>query len=197
MKHLIIDLETIGVAENSVVLQIAAALHDTANKETFLESLQFRSWKLNAKVQAESGRKVEADTLKWWKTQPHEVQLKSLIPSKADMDPEAACQEFCDWLKENGFDKKKDLIWQRGSKDQDWLCSLMLDCGWIGDTLPISFSRVRDIRTCVDVLGWSEKLNGYPDNTEELRAAVPGYKQHDAESDLKFELLVLRQCGIL
>ena len=197
MKHLIIDVETMGVAENSVILQISCALHDTANKDKMFEKLQFRNWKLKAKPQTEFGRKVDADTLKWWKDQPHEVQVKSLIPSKDDIDPEVACQEFEDWLKAEGFNKKSDIIWQRGSKDQDWITSLMLDCGWIPFTLPINFGRVRDIRTCVDVLGWSEKLNGYPDNVDELRTQVPGYKQHDALSDIQLELLILRQCEIL
>jgi hypothetical protein len=197
MKHVIIDVETLGVAEKSIILQIAAAIHDTANKDTFLESLKFKNWKLQARPQAQHGRVVCEDTLKWWKTQPHEVQVQAFIPNKNDIDPEIACQELEDWLLENGFDKRKDFIWQRGSKDQDWICSLMMDCGWIGWKLPLSFHRVRDIRTCVDVLGHSEKLNGYPDNTEELRAQIPGYKQHDAESDIKLELLILRQCGIL
>lgn len=196
MKHLVIDVESMGIEEKSVILQISAAIHDTDNKETMFESLKFRNWKIQAKPQTEFGRTVDADTLKWWKEQPHEVQLKSLIPSKDDVDPEAACQELEDWLKECGF-TNKDFIWQRGSKDQDWICSLMTDCGWIGWKLPLKFYRVRDIRTCVDVLGHSTKLNGYPDNVDELRAQVPGYKQHDAESDIKLELLILNQCGIL
>lgn len=197
MQHLIIDVETMGIAEDSVILQISAALHNTENKEQMFEKLQFRNWKLQAKPQTQFGRKVDADTLKWWKDQPHEVQLKSLIPSKDDVDPEVAIQELEDWLKENGFNKKTDVIWQRGSKDQDWICSLASNCGWIAQQMPISYHRVRDIRTCVDVLGWSTKLNGYPDNADELRAQVPGYKQHDAESDIKLELLILRQCEIL
>lgn len=197
MKHLIIDVESMSVAEKGVILQISAALHNSANKDDMFEKLSFRNWKIAAKPQTEFGREVDADTLKWWKEQPHEVQLKSLIPSKNDVDPEVACEEFEEWLKEQGFNKRSDMIWQRGSKDQDWICSLFADCGWISSQMPIAFYRVRDIRTAVDVLGWSEKLNGYPDNADELRAQVPDYKQHDAESDIKLELLILRQCGIL
>lgn len=197
MKHLIIDVETLAVAEKAVVLQIAAALHDSENKETMFESLSFRNWKLEVKSQSEHGRVVERETLEWWKTQPIEVQRQALIPNNSDVDPEAALVEFEDWLISKSFNKYKDFIWQRGSKDQDWVCSLMRDCGWIPYKLPISFHRVRDIRTCVDVLGQSSKLNGYPDNTDELRGMVPDYKQHDAMSDIKLELLILRQCGIL
>lgn len=196
MKHLIIDVETLGVAETSVILQIAAAIHDTVNKETMFESLKFRTWKIQAKQQVEFGRTVAQDTLTWWKTQPLEVQKLALIPSEADVDPEVACEELAEWLTECKF-TTRDMIWQRGSKDQDWISSLMMDCGWMDSKLPLKFYRVRDIRTCVDVLGHSEKLNGYPDNLEELRALVPGYKQHDALSDIKLELLILRQCGIL
>lgn len=197
MKHLIIDLETLATHQDAVVLQITAAMHDTENKDTLLESLDFKNYKLNAKVQHEHGRRVDPDTIKWWKEQHIDVQRQSFIPTKDDLDPEVALTDFEEWLKSSGFSKRNDFIWQRGSKDTDWLVSLMQDCGWAWSQVPLSYGRVRDIRTVVDVLGMSSRLNGYPDNTEELRAQIPDYKQHDAMSDVRFEVLVLREAGIL
>jgi hypothetical protein len=197
MKHLIIDCETLAIHEDAVILQITAALHDTANHDTLLESLQIKNYKLNAKIQHEHGRKIDPDTVKWWKEQHIDVQRQSFIPSPDDIDPEVALTDMEEWLKENKFDKYKDFVWQRGSKDCDWLTSLYMDCGWAWKMVPVGWHKVRDLRTVVDVLGMSSKLNGYPDNTEELRAQIPGYKQHDAQSDVRFEVLVLREAGIL
>jgi hypothetical protein len=197
MKHLIIDLETLATHQDAVILQITAAMHDTDNKETLFESLQWKNYKLQAKVQHEHGRIVDPDTVRWWKEQHIDVQREAFIPRADDLDPEEALNDFTDWLKTNKFDKWKDFVWQRGSMDNDWLVSLMQDCGWTWKQVPLNFARVRDIRTTVDVLGMSSKLNGYPDNTEELRGQIPGYKQHDAASDVKFEILVLREAGIL
>jgi hypothetical protein len=197
MNHLIIDCETLSTHQDAVILQITAALHNTDNKDSLFENLQIRNYKLNAKLQHEHGRKVDPETIKWWKEQHVDVQKQSFIPSVNDIEAEFALQDFEDWLKANKYDKRKDFVWQRGSKDADWLTSLFMDCGWIHAQLPFSWGKVRDIRTVVDVLGMSSKLNGYPDNTEELRAQIPGYKQHDAVSDVKFEILVLHEAGIL
>jgi hypothetical protein len=197
MKHLIIDLETLATHQDAVILQITAAMHDTADRDTLLDTLKFKNYKLNAKVQHEHGRRVDPDTIKWWKEQHVDVQRQSFIPHKDDLEPEVALTDFEEWLKSEGFNKHKDFIWQRGSKDSDWLTSLFLDCGWVFKQIPIQYNRVRDIRTVVDVLGMSSRLNGYPDNTEELRAQIPDYKQHDAVSDVRFEVLVLREAGIL
>jgi hypothetical protein len=202
MKHLIIDVETMGIHEESVILQWTAALYDTKDQgddpDALLEHVKIFDIKLNAKLQVEYGRKVDQDALKFWKSQPHEVQLQSLIPNaEKDVDPEIACQMFEDWLKENGFNKKTDMVWQRGTQDILWLTSIFQSCGWIFEKLPFAWYRVRDIRTAVDVLGLSTKLNGYPDCTEDLRSMVPNYKQHDARSDVLFECCVLRLAGII
>jgi hypothetical protein len=197
MNHLIIDVETLSIHQDAVILQFTAALHNTDNRDTLLESLQIKNYKLQAKHQVDIGRRVDPDTVKWWREQHMDVQKQSFIPAPTDLFPEVALTDFEEWLKENKFDKRNDFIWQRGSKDNDWLTSLFLDYGWIFKQIPLQYNKVRDIRTVVDILGMSSKLNGYPDNTEELRAQIPGYKQHDAVSDVKFETLVLRDAGIL
>lgn len=202
MKHLILDIETLSVREDAIILQIAAGIFDTTKKreeegvESLLENIDFVNYKLNAKIQKD--RLVSKSTLEWWKTQPLDVQKASLIPSPEDWDPEAACEDFALWLKNSKFDKRKDTLWQRGTKDSDWLGSLMRDCGWVShETLPFNWWRVRDLRTAVDVLGQSSKMNGYPDNIAELEGMIPGYQHHDAKCDVEMEFVILRQCGVL
>jgi hypothetical protein len=196
MNHLIIDVETLATHQDAVILQLTAAMHKTANKETLLQSLDIKNYKLQAKVQTEYGRKVDPETVKWWREQHIDVQRQAFIPSAIDLDPEVALTDFADWLKSHKFNKYEDFIWQRGSMDTDWIVSLFQSCGWAWKQVPLPYHRVRDIRTTVDVLGMSSKLNGYPDNVEELRAQIEGYKQHDARSDVMLEVLTLRDAGI-
>jgi hypothetical protein len=195
-NHLIIDLETLGIHQDSVILQITAAMHNTKNKDTLFESLDIKNYKLQAKPQAELGRIVDPDTVRWWREQHVEVQQQAFIPHASDWEPAAALNDLAAWMKQHKFNKYEDYIWQRGSMDTDWLVSLFMSYGWVWKQVPIPYHRVRDIRTTIDVLGMSSKLNGYPDNTEELRAQIPGYKQHDALSDVKFEILSLHEAGI-
>ena len=202
MKHLIIDCETLGTPDNSVVLEFTAGLVD-ASKSTepdvlFSDNLKIISYKLDVAPQAAVGRLVDKGTLEWWKSQPPELRKKVLVPNPAiDRNPEGALDGFADWLRENKFDKRRDYVWQRGSKDSDWLTSLMLDFGYKADNLPIMWWRVRELRTAVDVLGISSKLNGYPDEVDELRAMIPGYTQHDSRSDVMLEALILKRAGLI
>lgn len=196
MKHLIVDVETLGIHEDSVVLQVTAAMYDPDRKGELFDKVEIKNWKLNAKLQARS-RKVDKDTLKFWEEQPKEVQKAALIPHSDDVEPEVFCDEMADWIRSFKYEKKSDMFWQRGTKDSDWLTSLFMMNGWEFGQMPWSWGRIRDIRTCVDVLGMSTKLNGYPDNIDELRDMVPNYRRHDSESDVKLELLILYQAGIL
>lgn len=189
MRSLIIDLETLGIADNSVVLQISAGIVDENGAKYF-------SAKLNARTQAESGRLIDPDTLRWWKSQSMDAQVRAFIPNKSlDISPLQACDDFEQFLKDNKYNKKQDFVWQRGSKDADWLSSLFTQNGWVFEKIPFAWWKVREIRTAVDVLGHSKKLNGYPDNVDELRSKIPNYEAHDSLSDVKLEIEILRMLG--
>lgn len=196
MKHLIVDVETLGIHEDSVVLQVTAAMFDPEKPGEFFDKLFIKNWKLNAKMQVKS-RKVDRDTLKFWEEQPIEVQRAAVIPHKDDIEPEIFCDEMTEWINSFKYNKRADMFWQRGSKDSDWLTSLFMMNGYEFNQMPWSWGRIREIRTAVDVLGQSSKLNGYPDNVDELRDMIPGYKRHDSESDVRLEALILFQVGIL
>lgn len=201
MKHLLIDVETLGIHEDSVILQFTGMIY-TAQAEPedtideFLANCSMIDLKLSVVDQRRLGRKIDPDTVKWWSNQPTAVQQHVFIPKDDDLPADEAMSRFDSWLRDNKFQKKSDTIWQRGTKDCDWLTSLFMTCGWVFDQVPLGWYRVRDLRTCVDVLGQSAKLNGYPDNVDELRAMIPDYKQHDSKSDIMLEALILRQAGV-
>lgn len=202
MKHLLIDVETLGIHEESVVLQFTGLMYNKPETEEetieeFISNFSMIDLKLSVVDQRRLGRKIDPDTVKWWSNQPTAVQQHVFIPREDDLPADEAMTRFDDWLRQNKFNKKQDTIWQRGTKDTDWLSSLFMTCGWIFDQIPLGWYRVRDLRTAVDVLGQSSKLNGYPDNVDELRQMIPGYKQHDSKSDILLEALILRQAGVL
>ncbi len=202
MNHLLIDVETLGIHEDSIVLQFTAMMYKVQDEpeetlEQFVNNCSVFEAKLSVADQRRLGRKIDPDTVKWWSDQPTAVQQHVFVPKDTDLPADEAMSAFDSWLTENKFVKKRDTIWQRGTQDVLWLTSLFMSCGWIFSQVPLAWFRVRDLRTVVDVLGMSSKLNGYPDNVDELRAMIPGYKQHDSRSDIMLEALILRQAGVL
>lgn len=201
MKHLLIDVETLGIHEDTVLLQFTALMYQGKGEEdsieAFLGNCDILDLKLEVADQVRKGRTIDKDTVRWWKSQPSSVQQKVFVPKDNDLPLDEAMSRLDSWLRENKFSKKEDTIWQRGDRDNAWLCSAFMSAGWIHEQLPLGWFRVRDLRTAVDVLGASSKLNGYPDNKEELQGLVPGYEQHDSRSDIILEALILRQLGVL
>jgi len=201
MKHLLIDVETLGIHEDSVVLQFTALMYKGAGDEesidAFLGNCDILDLKLSVEDQRRYGRKIDKDTVQWWSNQPSAVQKHVFVPSKDDLPLDEAMTRLETWLKDQKFNKRSDTIWQRGDRDTNWLSSCFMSAGWIFDQIPLGWFRVRDLRTAVDVLGASSKLNGYPDNVDELRAMIPGYQQHDSRSDIILESVILRQLGVL
>lgn len=202
MKQLLIDVETLGIHEEAIVLQFTAMMYTPSDQteesiEEFINNCSILDLKLSVEDQRRLGRKIDQSTVKWWSEQPTSVQQHVFIPKPDDLTVDEAMNQFDQWLSELKFNKKRDTIWQRGSKDADWLTSLFMTAGWVFEQVPIAWYRVRDLRTAVDVLGQSTKLNGYPDNVDDLRAMIPDYKQHDSKSDIILEALILRQAGVL
>ena len=196
MKHLIIDAETMSTREFAMVLELSAVIVDQLDSRPILQLPTFR---VKFKASAQTNRHVDPNTVAWWKQQDPAVQQAVLRPSAEDVDPEEGLEAFVRWLEQNKFDKRYDLVWQRGDRDWAWIHSLLLDCGWTDDQkfLPIAWNRIRDLRTAVDVSGISSKINGYPDNVEELKSRIPGFKKHDSLCDVLLEVLILREAGVL
>ena len=201
MKNLLYDVETLATHEDAVLLQFTALMYNgDGNEETaeqFIENCAIFDVKLDVTDQAKLGRKIDRDTVDWWQSQPSAVQAEVLIPSKNDVPLEVAMTSFECWLKDQKFNKKTDTIWQRGDRDTAWLISAFMTAGWIPASLPLAWYRVRDLRTAVDVMGASSKLNGYPDNVAELQAMIPGFQKHNSKYDIILEAFILRQLGVL
>lgn len=205
MKNLLIDVETLGVDSNAVLLQIAGVVTDSELSVDDMLASRFQI-KLDARQQKDSGRTIDAATLKFWKEQPIEVREQVILPSKQDKSMNDAIDEFERIVKQQGFDPERNfnsMIFQRGSKDTDWLTNM-----WVQNHRPttlLPWYKVFDIRTAFNVLGVSPKLNGYPDLYDianlELKSKLDALDQlelaHNAMHDVGREVIMLRHFGLI
>lgn len=205
MKNLLVDLETLGTNSTCIILQIAGVV--TSSELSLDEMLDNRfDIKLDAAEQKASGRTVEKDTLDFWAKQPLAVRKQVIPPSDKDKSMLKAIDEFETIVRLQGFDPEHnsdELIFQRGTKDTDWLSNLWIQNGRPTTLLP--WYKVFDIRTAFNVLGLSPKLNGYPDLydianlklKERLDALDRTEFAHNAKHDVGRELIMLRHFGLI
>jgi len=157
MKNLIIDCETLGTRDNAIVPMFAALVTDDqlSIKDNLKNLIILHP---SVEEQRRNGGVESNDTIKWWHTQPKE--LYDLVMSQENSLPLAAClDKFNNFLEDKRyFEEKYPFIWQRGSKDEDWLRNVFESSSY-----KLDWWSVRDIRTAIDALGASSKQNGYMD----------------------------------
>ena len=194
-KNAIIDCETLSTDSKAIILQIAVGV---IGDDQPISKMKLESWKLDVPCQNAEGRVVDKGTMAFWSKHP-EMFKKLSTPSSKDQHPAVAVKEIAEFLKDRGFDKNS-FLWQRGSKDFEWLASLAQSF----DSLDILDSTVnwwqtRDVRTAVDVLGFSTACNGYMDAKHipaELSALLM-HQDHDAMSDIVRDTIFLRVAGVI
>ena len=75
MIHAMIDLETLAVDPNAVILTLGAVKFDPNNQAEPHSRMYFR---VDVDSQTEMGRKVDDNTLDWWGKQPPEIFEEAL-----------------------------------------------------------------------------------------------------------------------
>ena len=137
-KHIMIDIETLGIEDNAVILSVGVVVF---NCEGDLDGLYIE---LPAQPQMDKGRTVTASTLKWWMSQDTEMPLKN----ESDiMSGVHKLHKYFTLAYEQGLP-----VWAHGTTfDITKLQSLFKDFGY--DT-PWNFWDIRDCRTIVSL--WPE-----------------------------------------
>lgn len=197
MKNLIIDCETLGVRDNAVVPMFAAMVTDSqlSIKDNLLNMIILHP--LIAEQEA-NGATRDANTIKFWEEQPEDV--RRIVFSQDSSISIADCRSrFKEFLRNSGFYAQKNpFIWQRGSKDLDWLTNTL------GQDINLEWWLVRDIRTAIDVLGASQKQNGYMDadkisdeGTMLLMKLNEKNKAHHPAYDVVRDFVFLRSLGLV
>lgn len=200
MKNLIIDCETLGVKDNAIVPMFAAMVTDD---QLSIQDNMRNLILLHPSVpeQEAKGSVREEGTELFWSKQPKEV-FDVVMSQEHSISIDDCYTKFKEFLKVKGYlGENAPFIWQRGSKDLDWLSNLF-NRRVFDDMLP--FGRVRDIRTGIDVLGASSAQNGYMDAgkvSDEgtlllTKMNVKGQAHHPAY-DVVRDFVFLRSLGLV
>jgi hypothetical protein len=198
--QLVFDMESLGTEDRSVILSFAAIpYHLEADAERPLADFVDRAFYCKFDVTEQVNkykRLIDPSTVEWWAQQSLEAQ-KVLRPSEQDVSVEWFYDNLKTWTKTVGYDPRKGLAWQRGTIDIAWHDSLMRDLGVQLPDRSLIWYMIRDIRTAVDCMAPTQKLNGMPDGFDEsLAKAFPNVIDHDPVHDCIKQLHQLRMIGV-
>lgn len=181
MTHFVVDIETLGKYDSSIVLSIGAVWFDPEEDFEYLDLVEKQSFfvKLNAKQQKEELKRTACkSTIEWWKGQ-NDIAKKVLIPTYMDISGKGAIEALNEFIKQApGFDQNESVIWVRGSLDYPVLSHLAESCGL---ELAFGYHRIRDIRTAIDILYNSN--NGYTTTSKPCVGFVAHDPVHDSARD--------------
>lgn len=164
MKHVMIDLETLGTSADSVWLSIAAIQFDPHTGETG----QRFSANVDLASAQKAGRTISPSTLKWWLEQRPEILAKMLKDGDFLL---GVLGRFKTWMQEN------NLIYPWGN-------SAAFDLGILVNTfekadvfIPWAFYNERCYRTVVSLAG--------------IKAVKDDKRAHDPEYDCEIQIAAL------
>jgi hypothetical protein len=160
MKHIMVDLETLGTSNNAVFLSIGAVEFGLNGEigSTFYENISIDSAQ-------KLGLKIDGDTLKWWLTQKPEVMQLMFNDAK---DINTVLNNFGDWV---GKTNAKYFWGNAASFDL-----VILENGYRAANIPAPWKFWRQM--CYRTL-----LNLYPGCK-----GKPPVDAHDPVADCKFQI---------
>ena len=151
MNHLMIDLETLDVSRDTVILSAGVVIF---NKTSDLVGLRLF---MKIKEQIEAGRTIGADTVKWWILTDVNKFCEHLSVGAYDLN---YLKESILRLYEN---YEIERVWSRGSFDLEILKTIM--------DVPWEYWQERDVRT-LDELAPAVKSPKKHDALEDCLAQV-------------------------
>lgn len=181
--HISVDIETLGLRENTVVLSIGAAAFTLQpnNPNDFDKYIETGFHvKFSAKEQiVDQKRTTDQSTIDWWKGQEAAAQ-KIFKPSSEDVGMIEGLQMFNDWVKASGYKQGKSYTQTRGLAFDIPKIEHMYQQSQI--KLPFNSWMARDTRTYIDILtgvsnGQYEPAGGFPKN----------FLKHDALHDASMD----------
>jgi hypothetical protein len=187
VTHFVIDTETLGLKEHAVVTSFAAVQFTFEGDETYdtiVKGGYFCKFKIAEQIK--SGRQTTQSTLDFWKSQPEEAKVNSVIPSKNDVTLVDGLTGFVQYLKNSPYEWKKSYLWARGPAfDFPKVEDLFDDAGI---KVPFNTFRQRDIRTAIDILAGADNGN------YDLKAGQPkGFVKHHALHDAALDAAKMKE----
>ena len=143
MKHVMLDLETMGTRPGSVILSIGAVFFDLAGNtgDTFYRNISGRSC-------IDAGLKVDPRTREWWSRQ----SLEARTAVSTDQQPlDRVARDFSHWLRAGGG----VFVWGQGASFDPPLWEAASEA--VGRSAPWRFWNIRDTRTVYDLFNFDDK----------------------------------------
>lgn len=146
MRHVMVDIETLGSVPGSVILSIGAVEFtcpelDSSTPTAFVEKPFFRSIEIFSSLM--EGFTIDPKTVEWWKEQSSAAQ-DDAQPSKGRVSVQVALHDFYGYLKP--AKNSEACVWAKGPDfDLTILLAAYRITGW--DNPPWSFRNARDVRT--------------------------------------------------
>jgi len=137
-KHLMVDLETLAVSPNAVVLSLGAVHFDPWSKG-HLDEIYFR---IDLDDQDKLGREIDPNTLDWWAKQDPTVMEEAFNP-KGRIRLEDAINQF------HKFAWGCDAFWSHGAVFD--LIIIENIYRQLGKPAPWQYWQMRDTRTLFDL----------------------------------------------
>lgn len=134
MQHIMLDLETLGTAVDSVILSIGAVKFDPETESPLGEKFCLT---LSIQSNLDAGRTVSGDTIKWWMGQDAEARAVFSAPCVSLNEALTSFVQF--------FDHDNYQVWGNGASFDNAIMAHALDSmGW---KTPWKFYNDRCYRT--------------------------------------------------
>lgn len=188
------DLESLSLASNAAVLQIAAVAFDRYaidGEELFPKSLPDFEAKVDIRSCVMDGFDFSPATVKWWSEKPQEVKNEVL---SGDCYPlPDVVGSFCEWLTDIQTLTKADivLLWAQGSDFDISVLRTILRTYGMEKKFPIPYHNFRDARTFIAEIGSRFALTGHEGLADhsKIYASLPSYPEegnvHSATYDCR------------
>lgn len=146
MKHVMLDIETLGTSSNSIVLSIGAVEFDLLGNvdRMLVVNLPVLEQILNPNVQ------VDIDTVNWWKLQSNEAKL-NLLKKKPAKTVKEGLEAFSKFL--TSFEELPSLWGNDCTFDNVIIRNLYKA---FGISFPLPFYADKDVRTIVDLIDYKK-----------------------------------------
>jgi len=173
MKHIMIDLETLGTHPNSVIVQIGAVVFDPERGAVGYEFSE------NVDIQSclDLGLECDGPTLEWWFGRPSDERTFLDQPKSVD---DVFCA-FGSWLQSMEHDPSKIIGW---SDQMDWsILRTIAKRLWHDDY--IHYKNMRCTRTLYDVAKFDCHV---------WTGLIVDWPRHDAASDCNRQIEYVVEC---
>lgn len=143
-KHLMVDMETMAVSPNAVVLSLGA-VHFDPKDQGYTDSIYFR---IDLDDQDKLGREIDPNTVDWWAKQDPKIMEEAFSP-----DNRISLVEAMDRF--HKFAWGCTAFWSHGATFD--LVILENIYRQLNKPLPWNYWQLRDTRTLFD-LGWDSEM---------------------------------------